>query len=98
MSENKSKRKSWPQIGTIRKSDDGTSYIKLADGVELIVKGEKVLLNKSRTLKLQKPVDNVKQLQERGVIDSDEAERRLEKLEAMKWLTHEIVASPPKPE
>lgn len=91
-------KKSWPVIGTIRKGDSGESYIKLADGVELTVKGEKVELNKSRTLKLQNPSKNVEQLLERGIIDQAEAEKRLEKLAEMAWLKYEIVAAPPKAE
>ena len=91
----KSKKPSWPKIGTIRKSSKG-SYIKFNDGVEILVDGVKVEFNDSRTANLVDPVQEVEKLIERGIISSDKADERREKAqEAAEWLKYEIQVPPP---
>ncbi len=97
MSEAKPKSKRWPKVASVRKNDDGSSYIKLEEGVELILNGEKVPLNEKRVLRLECPRKNVEQLRDRGIISEQQAGERLEKLAEMTWLKYEVVASPPKP-
>lgn len=96
MSEVKGKKKSWPEVATIRKGDDGTSYIKLAEGVEILLNGEKVPLNQKRTLKLEDPRKKVEGLFDRGFIDEAQRDQRLEKLSDMAWLRYTVVAPPPR--
>lgn len=96
-SQNKPKRKGWPKVGTIRKNDGG-SYLKLEDNVEILVDGQKIPLNKSRTLNFQDPRKNVEAMRDKGIIDEKTAEERLEKLSTMDWLKYEVIAAPPKAE
>lgn len=96
--ETKGKKKSWPKIGSVRKGDSGTSYIKLDEGVEVFVKGEKVELNKSRTLTLQDPRKQVQGMRDRGIITEQQADERLEKLSELTFLKYDIVCPPPKAE
>lgn len=92
------KSRSWPTVGSLRKSDDGRNYIKLANNVTILVDGKPVSMNKSRTINLQDPRKNVEQLQQRGVITGEQAEERLEKLSSMQWLRYELVIPPAKAE
>lgn len=89
------KSKSWPVIGTLRKSETG-SYIKLGEGVEVFINGEKVALNQKKTIRLDDPRKKVEGLFTRGVISEAEKDQRLEKLEEMSWLRYELVAPPPR--
>lgn len=89
------KRKPWPKIGTLRKGDSGP-YIKLDDGVEIFVKGEKVDLNEKKTVRLEDPRQKVSNLLERGIIDEAEHDRRLEQLAGMEWLRYDLVCAPPR--
>ncbi len=97
MSKVKGKSKSWPIIGSLRKGDTG-SYIKLSDNVTILVDGEPVEMNKSRTVRLEDPRKKVAMLLDRGVIDEAEHDKRLEKLAGMEWLRYDLVIAPPKPE
>ena len=90
------KKKGWPVVGSIRKGEFG-SYIKLADGVEILMNGEKIPLNEKHTLRLECPRKKVEGLRDKGFIDEAEADKRLERLSTMDWLRFEVVASPPKP-
>lgn len=96
MSQSTSKKKSWPKIGTLRKGDTG-SYIKLEANVTILVDGQPVEMNKSRTVRLEDPRKKVQALLERGHIDEQEADKRLEKLSENEWLRYELVVAPPKP-
>jgi hypothetical protein len=96
MAENKGARKPWPVVGSVRKGEDGTSYIKLADGVELLLNGEKVPLNDKRTLRLENPRTKVTMLKDKGFISEADADKRLERLSEMTWLKYDIIASPPR--
>jgi hypothetical protein len=90
------KGKGWPMIGTIRKGDKG-SYIKLEDNVTILVDGEEIPLNKSRTCQLQSPVAKVERLIKSGAIKESETESRMEKAkEVNEWLKYEIVLPPPR--
>lgn len=89
-----SQKKSWPKIGTLRKGDNG-SYIKLDEGVEILVNGEPVSLNKSRTVRLEDPRKKVRSLVERGVISEADGDKRLEKLAENEWLRYELIVPPP---
>src|SRR5258708_5116583 len=89
------KRKSWPVVGSLRKGDNG-SYIKLADGVEIFVNGEKVALNDKRTVRLEDPRKKVEGLRDRGIISEADADKRLEKLAEMDWLRYDLVVPPPR--
>lgn len=100
MSQNKGK-KGWPQVGSIRvgknkETNENYTYMKLADNVEILVDGEKITLNKFRTLRFERPTDKVNQLRDKGIIDEKTAEQRLEKLAEMPWLKYDVVAAPPK--
>lgn len=95
MVQTKGKTKGWPEIGTLRKGDTG-SYIKLAEGVEIFLNGEKVPLNKTRTVKLEDPRKKVEGLRDRGFISEADADKRLEKLADMDWLRYTLVAPPPR--
>lgn len=91
------KSKGWPKIGTIRKSDNtGNLYIKLEENVQLMVDGEVVKLNDSKTVSLQKPQDKLDSLYERDFLSEKEYNERSEKLAANSWLKYEIVAPPAK--
>lgn len=96
MAEGKAKSKSWPKIGTLRKGDNG-SYIKLEEGVEILVNGEKVAMNDKRTVRLEDPRKKVEGLLERGIISEADADKRLEKLAENEWLRYELVVPPPRP-
>ncbi len=90
------KKKGWPTIGTIRKGDNG-SYIKLEDNVTILVDGEPVDLNKSRTCTLQSPVAKAQRLIDSGYTDESEAEAKLEQAKKLNaWLKYEIVVPPPR--
>lgn len=91
------KGKAWPTIGSLRKNDNG-SYIKLADGVEIFVNGEKVAINDKRTVRLDCPRKKVEGLRDRGFISEADADKRLEKLAEMTWLKYDLVVPPPKEE
>lgn len=96
MSQVKAKSKSWPKIGTLRKGDNG-SYIKLEEGVEILVNGEKVEMNDKRTVRLEDPRKKVEGLLERGIISEADADKRLEKLAELDWLRYELIVPPPRP-
>jgi len=89
------KKKSWPKIGTLRKSDTG-SYIKLEENVTILVDGEPISLNKTRTIQLQDPRAKLEQMFENGYINEKDYERRLETLSENQWLRYELVAPPNK--
>lgn len=90
------KKKSWPIVGTIRKNDKG-SYIKFADNVVILVDGEEVEMNASRTAMLQSPKDELEGLISRGFVKEDEIDARREKVEEIsEWLKYNIVLTPPK--
>src|SRR5271169_3130617 len=91
----KTKSKSWPVVGTIRRGDSG-SYIKLNPNVEILIDGVKVNLNDKKTLRLDDPRKKVEGLHERGFITEAEKDKRLEKLAEMEWLRFEISAPPPR--
>lgn len=95
MAEAKKKSKSWPKIGTLRKGDNG-SYIKLEEGVEILVNGEKIPMNDKRTVRLEDPRKKVEGLLERGIITEADADKRLEKLAEHEWLRYELVVPPPR--
>lgn len=94
MSEQK-KSKGWPKIGTLRRGDNG-SYIKLEDGVEIFVNGEKVSLNDKKTVRLEDPRKKVVSLYEGGHIDEKQRDQRLEKLTELDWLRYELIVPPPR--
>lgn len=94
MSEAKTKKPSWPKIGTLRKGDSG-SYIKLEENVQVLVDGKPVSMNKSRTVRLEDPRKKVSSLLERGVITEAEADKRLERLAENEWLRYELIVPPP---
>lgn len=89
------KSKSWPKVGTLRKGDNG-SYIKLEDNVTILVDGEPVELNKSRTIQLQDPRAKLDMMFERGYINEKDYDRRRETLAENQWLRYELVAPPNK--
>jgi hypothetical protein len=93
--QSKPKRKGWPVVGTLRKGDNG-NYIKLADNVKILVDGEEIALNKSRTVNLKDPRQTVKDLFDRGHITEEEHDKRLEKLSGMAWLRYELQVPPPR--
>lgn len=97
--------KGWPVIGSLRQSESEdpatgkkvkSSYLKMADGVEIFLDGKKVELNKTRTVKLECPRKKVEGLCERGHITEKQRDERLEKLSEMEWLRYDLVAPPPR--
>jgi hypothetical protein len=92
MSKNK---KSWPKIGTLRKGETG-SYIKLEDNVTILVDGEPISLNKTKTIQLQDPRAKLEQMFEKGYINEKDYDRRRETLAENQWLRYELVAPPNK--
>lgn len=90
------KKPGWPKIGSIRKGDDGSNYIKLEENVKIFVDGQEVPLNDKRTVQLQDPRAKVTQLKEKGYIDEAEADKRLEKLSGMTWLRYDLFVPPPR--
>jgi hypothetical protein len=93
------KKKSWNKLGSIRRGEDKETkqpynYIKLEDNVEIYVDGEKVSLNKYRTVKMDKPEDTVNRLRDLGVLDDKKADERLEKLSEIPWLLYELTIPP----
>lgn len=96
MSQTKTKSKSWPEIGQLRKGDSG-SYIKLNDNVTILVDGQPVDMNDKRIVRLEDPRAKVEALASRGFITEAEADSRLEKLSGMSWLRYSLVISPNKP-
>ncbi len=96
MAEAKAKSKSWPKIGTLRKSETGV-YIKLEDNVTILVDGSPIEMNQKKTVRLENPRDKVNQLYDRGHIDEATKDKRLEKLEELSWLKYELIVPPPKP-
>lgn len=95
MAETKTKSKSWPKVGTLRKGDSG-SYIKLEEGVEIYLNGEKVPMNGKRTVRLEDPRKKVENLFERGIITEAEHDKRLETLANNEWLRYELIIAPPR--
>jgi hypothetical protein len=95
MAETKKQKKGWPVVGSVRKGEYG-SYIKLAEGVEIFLNGEKVQLNEKRTILLEDPRKKVEGLLERGIITEAEADKRRERLSEMDWLRYDMVCNPPK--
>lgn len=90
------KRKPWPKVGSVIKGDNG-SYIKLADNVKIYVEGEEVSLNKSRTLKLESPKQQLESLIKNGLVEEKDVESRRSKVEEISsWLAYNIIAPPPK--
>lgn len=89
------KSKSWPKIGTVRKGDSG-SYIKLEDNVTILVDGEPVEMNKSRTVKLDDPRKKTEFLFENGYINESDFNKRMETLSENTWLRYELVVPPSK--
>lgn len=93
MAETKGKSKSWPKIGTLRKSDTG-SYIKLEDNVTILVDGKPIDMNDKKTVRLEDPRKKVEQLRERGIISEADADKRLERLSELSWLRYELYCPP----
>lgn len=91
----KTKSKSWPKIGTLRKGDSG-SYIKLEENVKIFVDGVEVPMNAKRTVRLENPRDKVKGLYDRGFITEAEHDKRLEILSVNEWLKYELIVPPPR--
>ena len=97
-----SKSNGWPVVASVREGFDenGKStgrYIKFNDNVKILVDGEEVNLNASRTAQLVSPVDQVERLYKASQIPEDKIEFRREKAaEANKWLKYEIVCPPPR--
>lgn len=89
------KKKAWPKIGRLLKGDKG-SYIQLNENVEILVDGEKISLSEKKYVNLEDPRKNVKNLQERGIIDEAEANSRLESLAQRDWYKYDLVAPPKK--
>lgn len=87
------KKKSWPKIGTIRKSDSG-NYIKLEENVSILVDGEPVELNRSRTVRLEDPRKKIEFLFEKGHIDEKTYNKRAEVLAENTWLRYELIVPP----
>lgn len=88
-----SKKKAWPKVATLRKGDSG-SYIKLEDNVTILVDGEAIELNDSRTLQLQDPRKKLDSLYENGYVNEKDYDRRREVLAENQWLRYEVVAPP----
>lgn len=86
-------KKTWAEIGTLRKGDNG-NYIKLADNVTILVDGEEVEMNKSRTVQLQDPRKKLDFLFDNGHIDEASYEKRKEKLSENQWLRYTLVVPP----
>lgn len=97
-----SKGKGWPILGSVREGFDESGkstgrYIKIPDNVTILVDGEKVDFNKSRTAQLVSPTAQVERLYKAGAIEEKNIEFRREKAnEASKWLKYEIVIPPPR--
>lgn len=89
------KRKGWPKIGRLLKGDKG-SYIQLAENVEILVDGQKISLNEKKYVNLEDPRKTVTALQERGIIDEAEANKRLESLAQRSFYKYDLVAPPKK--
>lgn len=95
-------KKGWPMVASVREGFDenGKStgrYIKFADNVKVLVDGEEVNFNGSRTAQLVSPVQEVERLYNAGQIDDDKIEFRREKAqEANKWLKYNIIVPPPR--
>lgn len=89
------KKKSWPKIGRLCKGDKG-SYIQLNPNVEILVDGQKISLNEKKYVNLEDPRINVKALLERGIIQEDEANSKLESLAQRTWYKYDLVAPPKK--
>lgn len=101
MSEVKTKKKGWPKIGTLRRgeAEDGkpaSSYIKLEEGVEILINGVKVPMNEKRTVRLDDPRKTVEKLRDGGHISEADADKRLEKLSENQWLRYELILPPPR--
>lgn len=96
MEKTKAKKSGWPILGTIRKNDNG-SYIKFNDDVTILVDGDPIDMNKSRTASLQSPVDKTERLIKAGFIKEEDVESSREKAQDINsWLKYEIVIPPPK--
>ncbi len=67
----------WTKIGTLRVSQTGKRNLVLGKGVEIFVDGEKIALDKFRMAKCLDATESVQSLLQRGAIDSDAAEQRL---------------------
>jgi hypothetical protein len=91
------KKGGWPKVGTLRKGDSG-SYIKLEEGVEIFLNGEKLSMNEKRTVRLEDPRKKVEGLYERGFITEAEHDKRLESLANNEWLRYELILSPARKE
>lgn len=90
------KSKPWPVVGTIRKNENG-SYIVFNDNVTILVDGQEVKMNNSRSAMLQSPVDKLEGLIKRGFIEEKDVEaKRAQAQETNQWLKYEIVVPPPK--
>lgn len=89
------KRKGWPKIGTLRRGDTG-SYIKIEPNVTILVDGQAIDMNKSRTVRLEDPRKKVATLLERGHINEAEHDKRMESLANNEWLRYELVVAPDK--
>jgi hypothetical protein len=87
------KGKSWPKIGRLCKGDKGT-YIQLNPNVEILVDGVKISLNEKKYVNCEDPRNTVKALLERGIIQEEEANTRLESLNSREWYRYDLVAPP----
>ncbi len=85
--------KSWPKVGTLRKSEKG-SYIKLEENVTVLVDGKPIELNEHRTVQLQDPRTKLDFLFQNGYIDEKDYDRRKESLAENSWLRYELVIPP----
>lgn len=95
MAMNKTKGKGWPKIGTLRKGDYG-NYIKLEENVTILVDGEPVDLNDSRTVSLEDPRKKAEFFFDNGHITEADFDKRMEVLEENAWLRYELVVPPSK--
>lgn len=96
MSETSSKKVPWAKVGTIRKNDKGTFYAKLESNVEILIDGEVVKLNDSRTVSLQDPRKKLQTLFDKGFLSQKEFDERSETLAENAWLKYEMVVPPAK--
>ena len=97
MSTTTTKKKSWPKIGTVRKSDDGNRYIKFSDNVTILVDGKEIDMNKSRTANLTSPSEDLERMIKNNIVPEADVEKRRAQVESTKgWLLSDIVVPPPK--
>ena len=86
----------WNQIGIVIQGKNGLpDYIKLDDDIQIYANGQPLPMNPERRVRMQNPVQNVQNMINKGVIQPQDAQRRMASvMKSQHWLKFELFVPP----